>query len=269
MASADSLASLFVGKFADLKEYFTGLTREDLRGIDEEEIISGVQHKHKLLMRVFIKQHLHSFTHDESAGNPYAPAVISRPHVPFVDLRRCLVLRGVVTSIAIPNLPKGTSSSKELAGAVLSAALSGGKNAADIQSVDLTFCNLFDVDVSNVEELLRALPNCTEVNLAHNRLYGKDGTPGGSSTLDEKIHRLLGMDNGLTVNICGNRLASIDRMDFFSSLSDEELRRLIWIPREWLTVPSNSGWKAMLPDDEKRSLVKVTHDAYYSQPRDA
>lgn len=120
-----------------------------------------------------------------------------------------------------------------------------------------SYNELFDCDVPYILNIVQKMPNCAEVDLSFNRLYGTEDT---SNMVDRCIRLMLELPQIKHVVIVGNVLASISRKDFYNQLDELHLSKLIWIPKEWL---SGNGWKGVLEKTPLHEIVEMQHRLYW------
>src|SRR3990167_7417588 len=86
MSLAEEIAKYEDRKFANLMEYFKGLSRDDLAELTEDDLIESVEPKDKIRMKLLIKHHLQKFLQNP---NPFdslslVPRFKTAPSFPIV-----------------------------------------------------------------------------------------------------------------------------------------------------------------------------------------
>jgi hypothetical protein len=126
-----------------------------------------------------------------------------------------------------------------------------------------SFNELFDCDVKYLFNLVAKMPNCFEVDLSFNRLYGTNEE--SKKMVDTAIKSILDLPHVKYVVVIGNVFASLSRKDFFEKLNEDQLKKLIWIPNEWI---SGKGWKLVLDNVDLYPMIEKVHENYWNNVYD-
>ncbi len=250
-------------KFAQLAPYFDNLDYADLDELEDADILSAVDQKHRLLATMFLKR-----MRVKGLSGPRMGAVSKLDPDGFLNFRGNLIssLFGMVkthrSSCAfLPNLVR----------------LGAGFTSDHIVGLDLSKCDLLDADLAYVRSALRVVPACKVVDLSTNRLYGRAHVPQfparvdvdpsvvAAQRFDEDLNAILAMPSVEFVDITNNVLATADRIDLYQSLPAGALLKLVWIHRRvldekkwWVQLIEGRPDEDVLADD-----IAKQHAKYY------
>eukprot|EP00742_Colponemidia_sp_Colp-10_P001376 GILJ01001479.1.p1 GENE.GILJ01001479.1~~GILJ01001479.1.p1 ORF type:complete len:399 (-),score=50.51 GILJ01001479.1:94-1260(-) len=247
---------LFEGRFAVLKEYFEGITFDDLEELALDDILALAETRHRVLMKIFLNKELAPLLckrRPPFAG--YEPLQDTTPP-PIQPSFGLVNLSNRVLPSRFPFASKDTPTIEVIISEVAQ------WNDADKMScvkLDLSSNRLLDEDMLHVFNLLDCFPAVKFVNLFNNHFFGMD--PELKDMLDGNLKRILARQTIEYVDITKNPLATSDRRDFFRNLSIEHLKKLIWIPRQWYL---GQGWTVIVDNDPLHvNIIMESHDSYY------
>jgi hypothetical protein len=260
-ADCQALEALKEPKWRRLAPYFENLRDDDLAYFTETDIMEATEPKDRLLMQLFIKEHLEPHLNQP---NPFAgESAQFTTKSAWNHETGCLDLRGRVAPVMYCGLGgSARCSSRELA--QLLQQLNVPPEAVRI--LDLSENFLGDFDAPYILEFLKTLPNCKYVNLSNNRLHGFFAE--SREAVDKALLGILQHSSVEFVNILGNPLASIDRKDLYEKIAEDEeqrklLRKLIFIPLRWL---ASNNWHVLFVGPNKTetcAIVGKAHDQFY------
>ena len=238
------LSNFCLDKFTPLAPYFYNIPLDNAKIHNEERLIDLLPKKLQPLGREFLWIYLKEFLKERSTAavvtNQYS-SVISPGNVPIWDFSD-----GKITSSRF-------KFQKEKSISILSESITDSFDK--VESLQLSYCNLFDEDMKYVKLIVEKLSNCKIVDLSWNRFHGL--LEPFKTEIDTNLRDLLTKH---TVVIVGNALATTDRVDFFENLDKDKLANLIWINEIHL---NSNGWKKLINDEAKQSIVQEAHQNYY------
>lgn len=248
-------------KFSPLLPYFEGIEISDLKTLTPEDLKKNVEPKHRILLHLLIDQVLKTYL--LQPVHPQSPlrVPIYLPNDPFTlekfspEPDGTLNLRSQLSSTL---LSKGVNSRaincKEFFQRI------DGDALEKTRRLICSHNDLFDCDVKYLSKAVAAMPNCSEVDLSFNRLYGTSEET--KMLLDTNIKSMLELSHVNYVVVIGNVIASLSRKDFYQDLKEEHLKKLIWIPKEWL---AGNGWKSVLENVNFHPMVEKLHQKYWNE----
>ncbi len=248
------LGSLLINKYEPLKQYFENLRTADLTNLNSDDLVNYVIPEHKVLMKLFIKEHLWSilrcnFDHlDTDYDAKFQEFSLDPNEEGFLDLRRKVHTNSFATYSDPISLVTLCSSIK---------------HNDKIQILDISDCNLWDQDVKLIRELVANLPNLRILKLGKNHFNGRDS--GGliktrMIQIDDDFKAMLNLENIEYVDITGTCLASITRKDFLNKLNLKQISKLIWIAVEWLY---KGNWNTIINDKNLIEIILKQHEKYH------
>jgi hypothetical protein len=231
----DSIVQSFGEKFKPLSKYIQTLSREDLLKFPKEDLINLVLPEDRLLMKLFIIEHLSDVERKPMPSYP-------QPALEIFSRNGHLDLKGKLSTVMFPQF-KGKLRLDSLESITVT--------KSNVTSADLSCNNLLDGDVPIIQNLPNIFPCLSLLDLSYNQITSKVDT----AALRALLRRV-------TLIIVGNPLATIDGKEFFAGLTKEELGKLIWIPQNWLKARK---WVVLIPDKEKQEFVFTIHERFYER----
>ena len=247
-------------KFKSLFEYFTGLSQEDLKGLDLDEFLEFPPAKEKGIMLLFIRNYLAPHFDRLQYKERESDKSIYNNH--------SIEASGRILPSNLPNMGKMTI--KELS--------EDDYPLEKISLIDLSNNNLGSEDLQYVLILAEKLEREDKlfratINLKNNRIHGIREM---QSKVRLWLNRLVGLEQVEFVVMNDNPFSSVDSKDFFENLgvriakpgSNEEeiypcaeiLKKLIWIDNWNLFTPL---WGKMLSSNDIVPYVRKAHIRYY------
>jgi hypothetical protein len=240
--------------FAALREYGVHSIKDDeFAKFFEDELMSVVNPKHRLLMKLLILRHLHKLLAAPSipgAALGDAEELVVSKAAPVIGLS---ILAGKMFSSCVPD----SMAPEKIPMRGLAKVVS--PHSGQIRVLDLSRNQLIDEDLKFVLDAFRdELPVCSQVDLSQNHISGNKGF----STVST-LGALANIASLQFIVLHGNPFASIDMKAFFQSAAYSEtalLAKLIWIPQKWVTA---NNWFALV-DKARVSDVLAAHIKYYA-----
>ena len=237
-------------RFSSLKVYFDRVTIDDLNNFSESDLLETTAKEDRMLMKRFIQQtDIGSFLKKSPFDSNVSPPNTNAE--PFDVERGMLNLRARMISYRMAPYGQGRISTS-----ALRALLMHYSSLGHIKSIDMSWNNLLDDDLSVIAEaLLEVQATCEVINLASNRFHGVV-----SDVALIALSKILSLPKLRYLDITGNALATVDQLTFFHACSKEEFSRLIFIPSNFL---KGSAWHIMVTP-LWQDLTRETHKTYYS-----
>lgn len=251
------LVDLAKGRFSDLKPLVKNLTMSDLSFMDAQTFAELFPYEQRILAYVFWKRTVAPLLDTE--GPVPMNAEDLKGHSPQYQplwIEECgyLSYQGIILN--------DRYASKYDPEFLVSELLESVQKFNPVQTLDLSFSNLCDENMSIILEAVKAC-RCHVLILRNNRFFGK-GQP-FQEQLDPALIAILDLPFVRFVDITLNGLATSERADFFVSRLRQHLAKLIFIPIPWVEDPSS--WSRLLGDSADSAagvqLCQQAHRVYY------
>lgn len=222
MANVEDLLQL--RRYAKLRDYFEGMSREHFKHFTRDELFDCVGTKDHLRLKLFLMEPLFKgmAVHKESWMSQ------------FLDLSDCvegstLDLGGKLYSTRYSGLVSGgTRQNITHVDRLLDFLCPETLQA--IETLDLSDCNLFQEDVGIIRGLCARLPRCKTVNLSTNRILFEEHGGRGAQYADD----LLEILKTKRVVVVDCPVASCLGKEFLEKLDATQHPNLIWVPERLL-----------------------------------
>jgi uncharacterized protein (DUF3820 family) len=132
-----------------------------------------------------------------------------------------------------------------------------GIKPEDVKILNLSEQDLLDADVDVILNVVKSLPNCAVVTLAHNRITGSDE----KVDLKKSIGELLALPQIEFVSITGNYVVGYSNRDFLV-FPEEYANKLIWFNHQDF---QSGEWKRMLPTSDCVDSTSKAHLLYFQK----
>jgi len=133
-----------------------------------------------------------------------------------------------------------------------------------IERLDMSSLNMFEEDLPHITALLRRLPQCRVVSLAHNRIHER---PGAEYMFLDGITEMLALPQLAYVNVFTNYCMDSARVCArYSRRSADELHKLVFLPPQQLD--REEPWIRLLREStvpDVKAIVERTHRKYYAE----
>jgi hypothetical protein len=231
-----------IPKFSSLIGYFDRIEINDLKKFTRDDLKNNVEPKDRLILHVLIEDVLKEY-------------LFQPTFQPLHD--GTLNLRSKLSSTRLKVAKDRQINCEELIHII------GGDTFEKTRRVICSHNDLFECDVRYLFNLVAKMPNCFEVDLSFNRLYGTNVET--KKMVDNSIKSILELPQVKYVVVIGNVIASLSQKDFFLQLNEDHLKKLIWIPSEWI---SGKGWKLVLENEKFHPMIEELHKKYWNDVYD-
>jgi hypothetical protein len=237
-------------KYAPLTEYFGSLSIYDFETFDLELLAENVPYRHRLLMNVFVKNHLIPFIQKSDKAQLHASEIVQRASLSGNNKFISSVNEEKDDNYGRVNIRRLSDFCKEYVKEPLGMIDFSNNN---LRSPDLIIIRDVLVELKK-RNLLRK--DC-QVHISNNRIHGIQKP--FDNDVPQAIREICHIPEIKYLVLRTNPFCTVDHIDFFQSLTlnDREIaQKFIWL--ESFTVVIDS-WNQLLGNDE---LVKITEGAH-------